>query len=108
MKQLFTPEPRICIVSKTEIVRDDSHNNGPLRLTTQEKKCRAFFHRFATLERPIEASPLKGGHPAGQYSKPVAIVEYEDGTVHMVDPESVRFLDTEGLMKQYSWEVPKT
>lgn len=103
MKQLFPPEPRICIVSKTEIVRDDSHNNGPLRITTKETKCRALFHRFATIERPIEASPLKGGPPAGQCSKPVAIVEYEDGTVHMVDPESVRFLDTKELMEQYAW-----
>lgn len=72
------------------------------------KERRAFFHLFTTSAYPIEPSLLKGGHPGGQVSKPVAIVEYEDGTVEAVIVSRVRFLDTEGLMEQYSWEVPKT
>lgn len=95
MKLIDTPERRICMVEtyKSEV-----------------KEKRAFFHLFTTSAYPIEPSILKGGHPGGQVSKPVAIVEYEDGTVDTVEPERVRFLDTEGLMKQYSWgekEEPK-
>ena len=89
MKDLFQPERRICMVRCFEPERKDR---------------RAFFHLFTTSARPIEPSPLRGGHPGGQVSKPIAIVEYEDGTVDTVNPESVRFLDTEGLMKQYSWD----
>lgn len=88
MKPTFQPERRICMVETYEANR---------------KERRAFFHLFTTSARPIEPSPLRGGHPGGQVSKPVAIVEYEDGTVDTVEPERVRFLDTEGLMEQYSW-----
>lgn len=68
------------------------------------KERRAFFHLFSTSAFPIEPSPLKGGHPGGQVSKPVAIVEYEDGTVETVIASRVRFFDTDELMKQYAWE----
>lgn len=88
MKPTFQPERRICMVRCFE---------------PERKERRAFFHLFMTRAYPIEPSPLRGGHPGGQYSNAHAIVEYEDGTVDTVDPESVRFLDTEGLMKQYSW-----
>lgn len=92
MKPFHTPERRICMVDTYE--RD-------------EKKARierrAFFHLFTTSAYPIEPSILKGGHPGGQVSNPVAIVEYEDGTVETVLPSRVRFLDTDGLMEQYAW-----
>lgn len=89
MKLIDTPERRICVVETYEANR---------------KKRRAFFHLFTTSARPIEPSTLRGGHPGGQVSNPIAIVEYEDGTVDTVEPSRVRFLDTEGLMKQYSWD----
>ena len=34
-----------------------------------------------------------GGAPGGQISVPLAIVEYEDGTIHYVDPTQVTFTD---------------
>lgn len=89
MKPFFTPERRICMVQYLE--------------GKERKEKRAFFHLFSTNARPLEPSPLRGGHPGGQYSEPLAIVEYEDGVVDAVSPLRVRFLDTEGLMKQYSW-----
>lgn len=89
MKPFFTPERRICMVRYRE--------------GKETKEKRAFFHLFTTNERPLEPSPLRGGHPGGQYSEPLAIVEYEDGTVDSVSPLRVRFLDTKGLMEQYAW-----
>lgn len=88
MKPFFTPERRICMVRCFE---------------PERKERRAFFHLFTTRAYPIEPSPLRGGHPGGQVSEAVAIVEYEDGTVDTVEPSRVRFLDTYELMAQYSW-----
>lgn len=36
-----------------------------------------------------------GGHAAGQMSQTVAIVEYEDGTVHEHYPSEIQFTDRE-------------
>lgn len=91
MKPTFQPERRICMVDTYE------------REEGKKIERRAFFHLFTTNAYPVEPSLLKGGHPGGQVSKPVAIVEYEDGTVESVLPSRVRFLDTEGLMEQYAF-----
>ena len=88
MKPLFTAERRACMVE---------HREGK---KVEEK--RAFFHLFSTSAYPVEPSPLRGGHPGGQVSAPVAIVEYEDGAVELVDPCRVRFLDTKELMEQHA------
>lgn len=85
----FQPERRICMVKYIE--------------GNAMKEKRAFFHLFTTSAYTVEPSPLKGGHPGGQISTPCAIVEYENGEVVLVTADSVRFLDTEELMKQYSW-----
>ena len=44
---------------------------------------------------------MRGGHPGGQISATFAIVEYEDGTIHEVEPQNVRFVD--GLINQYAF-----
>ena len=36
---------------------------------------------------------MRGGHSAGQVSSTFAIVEFEDGTVHEVEPWKLRFID---------------
>lgn len=36
---------------------------------------------------------MRGGHPAGQVSSTFAIVEFEDGTVHEIEPWNIRFVD---------------
>ena len=107
MKPLFTPERRICMVIEegpTSVVKRGNQVVKEIKKVTER---RAFFHLFAAEAMPLEPSPLRGGHPGGQYSKALAIVEYEDGTVDTVNPESIRFLDTKGLMEQYAWEVPE-
>lgn len=41
----------------------------------------------------VEPSPMIGGHSGGQMSLTLAIVEYEDGTVHEAYPHEVVFTD---------------
>ena len=89
MTPLFQPERRICMVK---------YYDGE-----KMKERRAFFHLFTTRADVIPPSQYKGGSKGGPFSKPLAIVEYEDGTVDRVPPTYVRFLDTAGLMEQYSW-----
>lgn len=40
-----------------------------------------------------------GGHSAGQVSSTFAIVEFEDGTVHEIEPCNIRFVDN--AMREY-------
>lgn len=58
---------------------------------------KALFHRWADI-----ASPLVGGPPGGQLYQVYGLVEFEDGTVQMVDPERIRFEDTD--FGQYAWK----
>ena len=55
---------------------------------------KALFHGWHACSQLVDASPLKGGHSGGQVSSPVAIVEFEDGTVSMVPPAEIRFVDS--------------
>lgn len=91
MKLIDTPERRICMVKYYE--------------GKELKEKRAFFHLFTTSAYTVEPSPLIDGLPGGQISKPCAIVEYENGEVCLVTPDSVRFLDTYELISQYSWGI---
>lgn len=47
--------------------------------------------------KPLEASPLMGGAPAGIFSKMFGIVEFSDG-VRRVDPSEIVFCDEENQM----------
>lgn len=49
-----------------------------------EKKIKALFHCWSHRSELYDASPMIGGHPAGQVSGTFAIVEYEDGTIREV------------------------
>ena len=60
----------------------------------KNKSIQATFHSFCEHAYVIEPSPLVGGAPGGQISVPLAIVEYEDGTVHYADPTQVTFTDS--------------
>lgn len=51
-----------------------------------------YFHTWEHYSKPIEASPLVGGAPAGVISQVFGIVEFEDG-VHRVYPYDIKFLD---------------
>lgn len=63
---------------------------------------KAFFHCFACESEPIAPSMMKGGHSGGLLQYPIAIVEFEDGTVHKMNPVAIVFNDG-GRFKDYDW-----
>ena len=78
----------------------------PSRLTMENKQERrlctvngetGYFHTWEQYSKPLEASPLVGGAPAGIFSKIFGIVEFEDG-VRRVDPSDIKFCDEENTM----------
>lgn len=66
---------------------------------------KAICHLLTTHAYVIPPSPLKGGHSGGQISSPVAVVEFEDGTMDTVNPKLIRFLDTAAEKEKYDWEM---
>ena len=76
-----------------------SRRNGP----PEERK--AFFYGFFTQAEVIAPSPLKGGPPGGQLADVYAVVEHEDGSVHRVMPELIRFLNSPAKFAEYDWEL---
>lgn len=81
---------RPCVVYFPEIKR----KAGKTELLIQkEEKHKALFHCWNHRSELYDASPMIGGHPGGQVSGTFAIVEYEDGTVHEVEPTQIRFVD---------------
>lgn len=83
-------EYRPCVVYFPEIKR----KAGKTELLIQkEEKHKALFHCWNHRSELYDASPMIGGHPGGHVSGTFAIVEYEDGTVHEVEPQKIRFVD---------------
>lgn len=66
------------------------------RLCTVNDKL-GYFHAWEHYSKPLEASPLIGGAPAGVFSKIFGIVEFSDG-VRRVDPTDICFCDEENQM----------
>lgn len=56
-----------------------------------------YFHCWEYWADVVDASPLRGGHPAGQISELRGIVEFED-RVERVAPQLIRFCDEENAM----------
>ena len=56
-----------------------------------------YFHCWEYWTDVVNASPLRGGHPAGQVSELHGIVEFED-RVERVAPPLIRFCDEENSM----------
>ncbi len=66
--------------------------------TTEYRPCivkgkKALFHRWQTISQVVAPSYMVGGHPGGQLTETVGIVEYEDGTIGQPFPASIRFCD---------------
>lgn len=56
-----------------------------------------YFHCWEYYATVVDASLLRGGHPAGQISELRGIVEFED-RVERVAPQLIRFCDKENAM----------
>lgn len=54
-----------------------------------------YFHLWEQWSNVVDASLLRGGHPAGQIGQVYGIVEFKDG-VRRVDPVSIKFCCTGG------------
>lgn len=68
-----------------------------------ESKYKALFHCWIHYSNVIPPSNLRGGHNGGQVSDVYGLVELEDGSVEIVSPKSIRFLDS--LFNDYTWEL---
>ena len=75
--------------------------DGTLTITNSEYRPCVVDEKRAML---VDASPLRGGHPGGQYWITLGIVEYEDGSMDEISPRKIRFLDSKGLFAQYQFE----
>lgn len=93
---------RPCIVNIPEVTRNRRKDLNVCREVVEpEKYIKALFHCWSHRSEVVGESYLRGGHPAGQISSTFAIVEYEDGTVHEVDPWNIRFVDD--VMSEYAF-----
>jgi hypothetical protein len=63
---------------------------------------KALFHRWEEKRWVLEPSIMAGGHAGGQMSITLAIIEYEDGTVHEAYPYEIVFCDNK--IDQYCFE----
>lgn len=63
------------------------------RLCTVNGKT-GYFHTWEHYSKPLPASPLVGGEPAGLFSQIFGIVEFKD-SVRRVDPTEIKFCDEE-------------
>ena len=91
---------RPCMVhipEKREYFRENRERK--YRVKESEKNIKALFHCWGFRSELCDASPMIGGHPGGQVSGTFAIVEYEDGTIHEVEPTQIRFVDN--AMSEY-------
>lgn len=60
-----------------------------------------YFHLWEQFSKPIPASPLIGGSPAGVFSTTFGIVEFSDG-IRRVDPTDIKFVEMEVGMREDS------
>ena len=101
-KNTIERELRLCIVhipEKREYFRENRERKYRIKKTAENIK--ALFHCWNYRSELVDASPMIGGHPGGQVSGTFAIVEYEDGTIHEVEPMQIRFVDN--AMSEYAF-----
>lgn len=85
---------RPCIVHIPAVTRNRWQDlNVYCELVEPEKDIKALFHCWSHRSEVVGESYLRGGHSAGQVSSIFVIVEFEDGTVHEIEPWNIRFVD---------------
>lgn len=61
-----------------------------------------YFHTWEQWSNVVDASLLRGGHPAGQISEVFGIVEFQDG-IRRVNPTKIKFCDeTNACLKSFN------
>lgn len=91
-------ELRPCTVhipEETERYRNFGEEEIITKVVRKAETRNGYFHKWSDRYWTIGASPMVGGYSAGQMSETVAIVEYEDGTVHEHLPHEIQFTDRE-------------
>lgn len=89
-------ELRPCIVrisEQTETYREPNKIDVKTRVVRPAEEHKGYFHKWFDRFWTVGASLMVGGYSAGQMSETVAIVEYEDGTVHEHKPSEIQFID---------------
>lgn len=70
----------------------------------KQKEYKAFFHKWTIEQQVVAPGVMVGSHPGGQLCSTLALVETEDGRVLKVEPDRIRFLDTEERMSQICFD----
>lgn len=88
-------ELRKCIVKEPDKIEEVRYTNGMKkeRVVSEGRKIAAYFHRWHERFWTIAPSLMVGGHVGGQESEMTALVEYEDGSIHVVPAEWIVFCD---------------
>lgn len=101
-KSTISIDYRPCIVHIRAVTRNRRQDLNVYREVVEpEKDVKALFHCWSHRSEVVGESYLRGGHVAGQISSTFAIVEFEDGTVHEVEPWNIRFIDD--VMSEYAF-----
>ena len=69
--------------------------NKKVRRYVPEGERKALFHGWFLFGQVLDPSPLVGGHAGGILHHTMGIIEFEDGTVHQVQAEDIRFIGNE-------------
>lgn len=59
----------------------------------------ALFHGWAEMEKPN----IEGGRQVGRWKNTVAVIEYQNGSVELVAPGKIRFMDGYEMFSRYDW-----
>lgn len=85
---------RPCIVNIPEITekyRTAGNSVIQTRVVREAETHKGYFHTWGS--EAYAANGLVAGTTAGQVPTLYGVVEYEDGTIHKVDPECITFTD---------------
>lgn len=87
-----------CVEFLITAYENEKDKNSSVGRACKVKDRTGYFHMWEQHSKPLAASPLRGGAPAGVFSKVYGIVEFEDGTVGRVDPTEIQFCDEVNVM----------
>lgn len=73
----------------------------PCYVTGNDTETKALFHCWSFQSDIYAPSIMVGGHSGGVVARMGAIVEFEDGRIITVPPESIRFVTS--IFIDYSW-----